>query len=180
MLFILEDDVTDTPHYIEIDVHTLSSMTVEQLLFHFVKFRNIKNPGIHIEVVDLCMCLVSGSGRNQVETQLLPNSVIDLKKGSGSGDQKYKVYGLDRQLAAHREDVKQLKIFKGLMHSLSHDMDHFIAKHDSDAVGSKRYLFTCHAQCSSIRTIYVHACSSNVTFFCVLVACLFQMPTAST
>lgn len=140
MLFTLEDDVSDAPHHIEVDVDSSSSgsLTVEQLLLHFVKFRNIKSPGAHINVKDLCMCHITGSGKKMVEKQLLPSSVIDVKATAGASEQVFKIYGLAGQLAAHREEVEKLRSFKTLVNSLSSDIDHFIEKQDSVRVGSKR------------------------------------------
>lgn len=146
MIFILEDDVSGNQHHIEIEVNKSSSITAEQLLFEFVKFRNIKNPGTNVNVADLCLCSVMGSGKKKrVEKQLLHSSLIDIKK-KGSGKEKgkggadkdrnsdnqtqqfhFKVYGLGGQLEKHREAVDQLRGFKTLVNTLSADIDHFIA-----------------------------------------------------
>lgn len=134
MLFILEDDVSGHATHFEVEESKSRSITVEELLLHFVKFKNIKSPGTIIDVKDLCICHVTGSGQKRLEKHILSCSSIDVK---GVGSQVFKVYGLAGQLEEHRAEMDKLQSFKTLVDSLSSNIDNFIEKHDGH-IGTKR------------------------------------------
>ena len=175
MLFILEDDVSASLHHIEIEVNKSSTLTAEQLLLEFVKFRNIKNPGTNINVKDLCLCSVVGSGKKKVEKQLLHSSLIEVlvkkkKKGVGSGagagcetdsrTRQLRVYGLGGQLAQHQQAVDQLRGFNTLVNTLGADINHFISNSDGGRlIGAKRY-----NEYVVQRSVYrfMHECASSL------------------